>query len=230
MHVVLDPQAAATLERQWLERGLCDRYPLEVIECADRRLARCIAELALDTVIQDRAEVTVLLPRRTYRRISQRLLHDRTADRVAAAVARIPHVAATIVPFDTTLPHAAVERIERRQLQAVGEPALAVPRSLAAASPSPARTDGTTPIGEATWRQKVTVQGRVRAVQLGTAAGRSLEVQIFDDSGGLRLLFMGRTRIPGVATGAVLRATGRVAEYRGHLAIANPSYELVAPP
>jgi hypothetical protein len=74
----------------------------------------------------------------------------------------------------------------------------------------------------------VTVEGRIRAVQLGSAMGRALEVQIFDETGGMRLLFIGRKQIPGVDCGAVIRATGRVGRFRGHLAIANPIYELVA--
>ncbi len=86
-----------------MARGIGDRVPLTVVECPDRRLVRAASELALGIVVQDRAEVTVLLPRRTFRRLSQRLLHDRTADRIATALGRIPHVSATIVPFDTTL-------------------------------------------------------------------------------------------------------------------------------
>ena len=54
-------------------------------------------------------------------------------------------------------------------------------------------------------------------------------MQLFDGTGGLRLLFMGRTHIPGIAPGALVRATGRVGEYRAHLAIANPAYELLVP-
>jgi hypothetical protein len=50
---------------------------------------------------------------------------------------------------------------------------------------------------------------------------------VFDETGGIRLLFFGRTRIPGIDPGTVLRASGRVSEYKGHLAIANPRYELV---
>jgi hypothetical protein len=231
VHVVLDPLVAGHLQQEWIDRGLCDRYPLELVDCPDRRLVRSVSEVALETMIQDRAEVTVLLPRRTFRRISQRLLHDRTADRIAASVGRIPHVAATIVPFDTTLPHEAVERIEQRQREALGEPALVSPRVELSSVPTlPCRADGTSAIGSVSWRQKVTVEGRVRAVQLGAAAGRSLEVQIFDETGGLRLMFMGRTRIPGLAPGAVVRATGRVGSYRGHLAIANPVYELLTEP
>lgn len=227
VHAVLDGEAAAQLQREWIDRGLNERYPLELVECADRRLERTVSELALNTVIEDRAEVTLLLPRRTFHRISQRLLHDRTADRIAAAVGRIPHVAATIVPFDTTLSPDAIERIEERRAEASAVPALAG-RAEPSGKRAP-RRNGTTPIGAAHWRQKVTVEGRVRAIQLGAAAGRSLEVQIYDDTGGLRLLFMGRTQIPGVDCGTTLRATGRIGEYRGHLAIANPTYELVTP-
>jgi hypothetical protein len=226
VHAVLDSEVAEQLQRDWLSRGLADRYALELVECPDRRVERTVSELALDTVILDRSEVTVLLPRRTFRRLSQRLLHDRTADRIAEAVSRIPHVAATIVPFDTTLPHERMEQLDEQQRQAAQQPALGRPTKRGKPTLR-TRADGTTPIAEATWREKVTIEGHVRSVQLGTAAGRSLEVQVFDESGGLRLLFMGRTQIPGVECGAVLRATGRVGEFRGHLAIANPQYELV---
>jgi hypothetical protein len=174
----------------------------------------------------------VLLPRRTYRRYWQRLLHDRTADRIAAEVGRIPHVSATIVPFDTTLDQAAEERLERQQREAAVEPALTSARLLAEGaerrpSANGTRSDGTTPIGAVKWRQRVSVQGRVTAVQVGTTAGRSLEVTVFDDTGGLRLVFFGRTRIPGIAPGIGLRASGIVGEYKQHLALANPRYELL---
>jgi amino acid transporter len=233
VHIMLDDKVAEQLQRDWITRKLGDRVPLQIVECPDRRLVRSAAELALDTVIQDRSEVTVLLPRRTFRRISQRLLHDRTADRIAEAVGRIPHVSATIVPFDTTLPHDTVERIEARQQEAVREPALAAVRgghddgSTDLLELAAARVDGTTPIGDVTWRQRVTIEGRVKAVQVGTTAGKSLEVQVFDETGGVRLLFFGRTQIAGLEPGTVLRASGMVGEYKGHLALANPRYEIV---
>ncbi|MCU1659595.1 MAG: nucleic acid binding OB-fold tRNA/helicase-type, partial [Pseudonocardiales bacterium] len=231
VHLMIDNEVATRLQREWVERKLGDRVPLAVVECPDRRLVHASVELALETVIQDRAEVTVLLPRRTFRRLSQRLLHDRTADRIAEAVGRIPHVAATIVPFDTTLPHAAVERIEARQQEAAREPALAVAATPNGSHPhvdaSLPRSDGTTPIGSVSWKQRVTIEGRVKVVQSGTTAGKSLEVQVFDDTGGVRLLFFGRTRIAGLAPGVMVRASGIVGEYKGHLALANPRYELV---
>jgi amino acid transporter len=227
VHFMLDDQVAGQLEDDWIERGLGDRVPLTMVECPDRRLVRGVAELALNTVVGDRAEVTVLLPRRTFGRWSQRLLHDRTADRIAEAVGRIPHVAATIVPFDTTLPHEQVERLEARQHEVAREPALRDVCEPPADAPSPAAGNGVVPIGAVRWKQLVTVEGRVKAVQVGTTAGRSLEVQVFDRTGGVRLLFFGRTRIAGIEPGAAVRASGRIGEYKGHLALANPRYELL---
>jgi amino acid transporter len=235
VHLMIDSQVAYKLQHDWISRGLGDRVPLDLVECPDRRLVRAAGQVALNTVIQDRAEVTMLLPRRTFRRLSQRILHDRTADRIAEAMGRIPHVAATIVPFDTTLSAELEARLEDQQRQAATEPALRAPavtaRRLEAASENghyhAASRNGVTPIGSVSWKQRVTVEGRVKIVQVGTSAGKSLEAQVFDDTGGVRLLFFGRTQIAGVTPGAMVRASGRVGEYKGHLALANPRYELI---
>jgi amino acid transporter len=248
VHLMIDSAEGHLVEQAWIERGLGERVPLQIVECPDRRLVRSAAEVALTSVVQERAEVTVLLPRRTFRRISQRLLHDRTADRIAEALGRLPHIAATIVPFDTTLLPETEQRLEEQQARAALEPALAsvagrlrpgvssngnsgrerrgedASSQLAYCTPA-----GLTPIGSISSRERVTVEGRVKLVQVGTTAGRSLEAQIFDETGGVRLLFFGRSRIPGIEPGAIVRATGRIGEYKGHLALANPRYELVAP-
>jgi hypothetical protein len=182
-------------------------------------------------VVQDRAEVTVLLPRRTFPRISQRLLHDRTADRIAEALGRIQHVAATIVPFDTTLTDETEQRLVRAEVRLGAtddrdRPLAVQAHTYGVELPTPGE-DGAQPIGGVRVRQEVTIEGRVRMVQVGTMAGKSLEAHIFDDSGGLRLIFMGRTTIAGIVPGARIRATGRVGEFDGRLGLANPRYELV---
>ncbi|UQX88265.1 amino acid permease [Jatrophihabitans telluris] len=267
VHISLDDERAKELEREWIERGLGDRVPLEIVECPDRRLIRAASETALGAVVGERAEVTVLLPRRTFRRLSQRLLHDRTADRIANAMAKIPHVSATIVPFDTTLDEVQEQELERQRAKA--EKKLAMP-TLDAEAPdhvgapeieptapgegtgavSPTRApepsgrgedeastepeieaepdeNGVIPIAGVKWKQRVTIQGRIKIVQVGTTAGKSLEAQVFDETGGMRLLFFGRTRIPGIEPGSVVRVSGTVGEYKGHLALANPRYELL---
>ena len=235
VHLMIDSQVADELQYAWISHGLGDRVPLELVGCPDRRLVRAASQAALRTVIGEHAEVTVLLPRRTFRRVSQRILHDRTADRIAEAVGRIPHVSATIVPFDTTLSSEIEERLEKEQYQAAAAPALAMGETRpGTAEPLSGQSTyhsadrgGVTPIGSVTWKQQVIIEGRIKIVQVGTTAGRSLEAQVFDDTGGVRLLFFGRTHIPGISPGVLLRAWGRVGEYKGHLALANPRYELI---
>ena len=232
VHLMIDSVEARKLEQAWIERGIGDRVPLEVVDCADRRLIRAAAEVALNAVVAERTEVTVLLPRRTFKRVWQRLLHDRTADRIAASVGRLPHVSATIVPFDTTLDADAELRLTDMQQRAVHEPALTRTRVVEGpveddSAPEASRERDQQAIGSVRRGQRVVVCGRVESVQVGTTAGRSLEVQLFDESGGLRLLFFGRTRIPGIEPGVSLRVSGSVNEYKGHLALANPRYELL---
>jgi RecG-like helicase len=138
------------------------------------------------------------------------------------------------VPFDTTLAPEAEERLESRQRAAAAEPALPTARIRTGTDDDEqgvaahhTRGAGCVPIGDVAWKQRVTVEGRIKMVQVGTAAGKSLEAQVYDDTGGVRLLFFGRTRIPGIVPGAVIRASGTVGEYKGHLALANPRYELL---
>jgi amino acid transporter len=234
VHISLDAQRADELQRSWIERGLGEKVPLEIVECPDRRLIRAVGETALSAVIGDRAEVTVLLPRRTFRRVSQRILHDRTADRIAAAMAKLPHVSATIVPFDTTLDERQEQELERQRAKSQERAALTdeshelsdVEQSVPVELPSPDE-NGVTPIASVKWKQRVIIEGRIKIVQVGTSAGKALEAQVFDPTGGIRLLFFGRTRIPGIEPGALVRVTGTVGEYKGHLALANPRYELL---
>ena len=98
VHFVIDTQQADQLREEWsrTDRGVV----LDFIDCPDRRVARAAAELASAEAAQPGTHVTVVLPRRSYSPLLGRLLHDRTADKIAGVVSRIPHVAATIVPFD----------------------------------------------------------------------------------------------------------------------------------
>jgi amino acid transporter len=98
VHFVIDTQQADQLREEWsrTDRGVV----LDFIDCPDRRVARAAAELASAEAELPGVHVTVVLPRRSYSPLLGRLLHDRTADKIAGVVSRIPHVAATIVPFD----------------------------------------------------------------------------------------------------------------------------------
>ena len=98
VHFVIDTAQADSLREEWTRAGM--DVVLDFIDCPDRRITRAAAELVSAEAAQPGTQVTVVLPRRSYSPLIGRLLHDRTADKIAAVVSRIPHAAATIVPFD----------------------------------------------------------------------------------------------------------------------------------
>jgi hypothetical protein len=60
-----------------------------------------------------------------------------------------------------------------------------------------------------------------------SGASPVLEVEIWDESGGVSLQFLGRREIAGLEVGSQLRAEGMVGEEEGSMVILNPSYELL---
>ncbi|MGH9102836.1 MAG: APC family permease, partial [Acidimicrobiales bacterium] len=98
VHLRIDPRRARELEDDWSRVGL-SRLPLEIVDCPDRRLGRASAELVAEH-LDGSTEVTILLPRRDFAHFWSRLLHDRTADRIALVVERLPNANAMIVPFE----------------------------------------------------------------------------------------------------------------------------------
>ena len=55
-----------------------------------------------------------------------------------------------------------------------------------------------------------------------------LEAELFDGSGSVTLVWLGRRRIPGIEPGRTLTARGRFAAFDGKRVIYNPWYELGA--
>ncbi len=108
VHFDIDNRATRALVEDWTRLGL-SRLPLDIVEVPDRRLVRAALELVADVVADGETQCTLLLPRRGFNNAWQRLLHDRTADKIATVVSQVPHVAATIVPFNLTARHKGAE-------------------------------------------------------------------------------------------------------------------------
>ncbi|HUA95553.1 MAG TPA: OB-fold nucleic acid binding domain-containing protein, partial [Acidimicrobiales bacterium] len=221
VHFAIDPDVAVTVEREWRRLGL-SRLPLDVIEAPDRRLGRAALELAAEAAAGGDTEVTLLLPRRDYNGAWARLLHDRTADAIVEIVSQLPHVNATIVPFQ--LAH----RRLRVRLPRSNEDRDARPDQVSRAELGP-RAEGTVPIGDVQWRTRVRVAGRVKSIRVPTRAGTAiLECTLADRTGAILLVFQGRRSIPGITQGSRLVAEGMVGAWDRRLAILNPDYELIA--
>jgi hypothetical protein len=99
VHFVLDGAHAARLQERW--QRFEHATELRLVQCRDRNLSRAAQELVCQ-VKRNHPDttVTVLLPRRTYSALLGRLLHDRTADKIAGVVSRIPGASAQIVAYD----------------------------------------------------------------------------------------------------------------------------------
>lgn len=204
-----------------------------MVECPDRRLVRAVTELADDMAADGQTEVLLVLPRRAYRGLASRVLHDHTADRIVAAVTQIPNVSATIAPFNVSgLLHQRAETLARtleRPDRPVRAKLVDVPAAVTDA-PLDVAVEGITPLGQVAHRQRVRVAGRVRTVSVQSWAGvPTFECTIVDRSGALTVVFLGRRDVAGIEPGTQLAAEGMVGSHRGRLAMLNPGYQLLMP-
>lgn len=89
------------------------------------------------------------------------------------------------------------------------------------------RGTGATPCANAGDRQQLCVSGRLRSVVFTPRTNLStLEAELYDGTGTVTLIWLGRHRIPGIEPGARLWVRGRVATLDGRRVIYNPYYEI----
>jgi hypothetical protein len=229
VHFNLDNRRAEAVMRRWRDLGLSS-LPLEVVEVADRRLSRAALEMAAKASSDGQTEVSVLIPTRTYRRSWGALLHGKNADRLVRVLGRVPHVNATLVPFNVA------DLAESKR--ALTNPArLAETIEGAEGAPSDghhryARVAGTSPIATLAHRDHAKVAGRVHSVRIQPWSGvPALECTVTDASRAeLMVVFLGRREVAGIRNGTQLVVEGVIGERRGRLAMLNPTYELLSVP
>jgi amino acid transporter len=211
VHFVIDTAQAERLRAAWLP----DRnVSLELIDCPDRRLTRAAADLVSHEAETPGTQVTAILPRRSFSPLLGRFLHDRTADKIAGVVSRVPNAAATIIPFDVqNRVRILAERQAARDrhapaavIPAPGPPADAVTSvqqdlraAVAAATPReekieplpgaggydrPIPPPGVAPIGSLHQPGKAVVEGRVRVVEIRSVERNSVLACEVSDSTG----------------------------------------------
>lgn len=85
-----------------------------------------------------------------------------------------------------------------------------------------------TAIADAPLAVPVRVAGAVRSLTLRSRSQvPALEVDLYDGSDALTLVFLGRRAIRGITPGRGLIASGRVTRRDGHAVMYNPTYELM---
>ena len=90
-----------------------------------------------------------------------------------------------------------------------------------------AARSGNISIAEAPDRVPVTVTGTLRTVTLRPRGGvPALEAELYDGTGTITLLWLGRRRIAGIKPGCSITVTGRVGEHEHQRILYNPRYTL----
>ena len=85
---------------------------------------------------------------------------------------------------------------------------------------------GIVPIRDAQPRSKAKLAGVVRRITVRPLEGHeSLEALLYDGTGEVTVVWMGRRSIPGLNLGTRLVVEGLVAEQRGERRVVNPSFE-----
>lgn len=83
-------------------------------------------------------------------------------------------------------------------------------------------------ISEAPDREMVRLRGSLRTVSLRPRAGvPALEAELFDGSGVIVVVWLGRRRIAGIDPGRSIQVQGRIGEHEGSRTMYNPRYELI---
>ena len=89
------------------------------------------------------------------------------------------------------------------------------------------RSVGCTPVDQLTDRSRASVSGVIRSVTLRPRDGvPALEAELYDGSGSLDLVWLGRREIAGVTPGRRLKIEGLVCLIDGRRTVFNPRYEL----
>jgi amino acid transporter len=232
VHFVIDDRRAELIQKAWGESHALEDVPLDLIDCPDRRLPNAALDYAIRKTEKSDVELTILLPRRSYSRFLGRLLHDQTAEDIAAPISQLERVVATIVPFDvnqiTSGKNPIVDREATDVRPAPEKPS--TPRQAAPTEFAPVThyADDVTPIESIQWRKRSKVHGRVTSISTAPrGSAPMLQVEVWDKTGGITLNFLGRRDLAGLEVGMEMRAEGMVGEEDGQLVILNPSYELL---
>jgi hypothetical protein len=235
VHFMVDAAHAAQLRKRWDHFDL--DTPLRVVDCPDRRVTRA-AQVLVAKARDEHPDtnVTVLLPRRTFAPLLGRLLHDRTADKIARAVSLIPDAAATIVPYDvdSRIKEAYPDRFEQRIAHEVDKVEAWVAQGQdqdVEAYEHPERSAVITVAGLIAG-QRATIEGRVSQVEDISKGRRTVrQVIVGDNSGEVSVTFRPGHGGADIQPGQLLRITGKPRQSGNRpIWLVDPAYQVIEEP
>jgi amino acid transporter len=227
--VNVDEAETLRLREEWDRSDI--PVPLTVVASPYREITRPVVQYVKQLRRESpRDIVTVFIPEYVLGHWWEQVLHNQSALRLKARLLQQRGVVVASVPYQL-----------RSATQAAADPALprkaALPplRRLTAgrdelhAEEVRAEIDGqnATPIGECGDREVASVAGILRSVtQRPRGTSLTMEAELWDGTGHVTLVWLGRRSIPGVQPGRRIVVRGRIARIKGERTIYNPVYEL----
>ncbi len=205
--------------------------PLTVVASPYREITRPVVQYVKQLRRESpRDIVTVFIPEYVLGHWWEQVLHNQSALRLKARLLQQRGVVVASVPYQL--------RSATQAAAAAGLPwkaalpplrRLTAGRDVLHAQEVQAEIDGrnATPIGGCADREVADVAGILRSVTLRPRGpSLTMEADLWDGTGHVTLVWLGRRNIPGVQPGRRIVVRGRVAQIKGERTIYNPVYEL----
>jgi amino acid transporter len=226
--VDVDEAETERLRQEWERRGM--PLQLTVISSPYREITRPVIEYVRRLRRESpRDIVTVYLPEYVLGHWWEQALHNQSALRLKARLLLERGVVVASVPYQL----ASARRASASVDPLAGPRLLASREALHAAevrqeiSELPVGGGQPVSIADSRHREMVDVAGTLRAVSIRPRGSTpTMEAELWDGTGRVLLVWLGRRDIPGVQPGRKIVVHGRLTSVKGERAIYNPSYEL----
>jgi hypothetical protein len=227
--VNVDEAETLRLKEEWDRSDI--PVPLTVVASPYREITRPIVQYVKQLRRESpRDIVTVFIPEYVLGHWWEQVLHNQSALRLKARLLQQRGVVVASVPYQlkSATQAAAAAGVPRKA-------ALPPLRRLTAgrdelhAAELQAEIDErvATPIGDCTDREVADVAGILRSVTLRPRApSLTMEADLWDGTGHVTLIWLGRRNIPGIQPGRRIMVHGRLTRIKGERTIYNPVYEL----
>jgi amino acid transporter len=246
--VDVDEGETARLKDEWEKAGI--PVPLTVVTSPYRDITQpVIAYVKRLRLESPRDIVTVFIPEYVLGHWWEQLLHNQSALRLKARLINMRGVVVASVPYQLRSSQSQwhADPLSRPAAPAMA-PATTPPRPAAGdgslldrlstsredlqaeemqAEITQAALPGCVPIAQTKHREVVDVTGTLRTVTLRPRGpSLTMEADLWDGTGNITLVWLGRRDIPGIEPGRRILVHGRLATIKGEPTIFNPQYEL----
>jgi hypothetical protein len=232
--VTVDVDEAETLRlsQEWNRRGM--PVPLTVVSSPYREITRPVVEYVRRLRRESpRDVVTVYIPEYVLGHWWEQVLHNQSALRLKARLLLERGVVVASVPYQLQSASRAgpvPDGLAARGLLADRAALHAAEQRREAGEMTTAEGTKPTSISAGRHREVVDLAGTLRAVTLRPyGPSLSMQAELWDGTGCVQLVWLGRRNIPGVQPGRRMVVHGRLTTINGEPAIYNPIYELRSP-